>query len=130
MTVTNTATGCVSTGSAELIVHALPVVTCAQTIHVCLGSALNLTASASGSGTMSYSWTGPNSFTSGLQNPSIAAVTNAAAGDYVVNVYDGNQCHSTCTTHVIVDPLPTACEVRITLPVSYTHLTLPTTERV
>ncbi len=125
VTVTNTATGCVSTGSAELIVHALPVVTCAQTIHVCLGSALNLTASASGSGTMSYSWTGPNSFTSGLQNPSIAAVTNAAAGDYVVNVYDGNQCHSTCTTHVIVDPLPTACEVRITLPNVYCFGCIP-----
>jgi uncharacterized protein (TIGR02145 family) len=49
---------------------------------VCIGSTLTLTGTASG-GTM-WKWTGPNGFTSALQNPSIITITTAAAGVYTL----------------------------------------------
>jgi len=51
---------------------------------VCVGSPLNLTTAAVAGAT--YSWTGPNGFTSTDQNPTIAAVTAANAGTYSVTV--------------------------------------------
>ncbi len=53
---------------------------------------------------ISYSWTGPNSFTSALQNPSIA---NAASGIYTVTVTNAANCMATATTSVNINPLPT-----------------------
>ncbi len=62
-----------------------------------VGTTLNLTASA---GT-SWSWTGPNNFTSTLQNPSIpnAAINNS--GTYTVAI-TGNGCTSSASTVVTV----------------------------
>ncbi len=51
-----------------------------------------------------YSWTGPNSFTSALQNPSVA---NAASGNYTVTVTSAAGCAASTTTSVIVNPVPT-----------------------
>jgi hypothetical protein len=49
---------------------------------ICAGSTLDLTASTISGAT--YAWTGPNGFTSALQNPSITNATTAAAGTYSV----------------------------------------------
>lgn len=51
---------------------------------LCAGSVLNLTANATPSAT--YNWTGPNGFTSTLQNPNIANVAVANAGLYSITV--------------------------------------------
>ena len=51
------------------------------------GMTLNLTASTVAGAT--YSWAGPDGFTSTNQNPSIANVTTTAAGDYSVTVTVG-----------------------------------------
>ncbi|MGE5521410.1 MAG: PKD-like domain-containing protein, partial [Candidatus Dadabacteria bacterium] len=59
---------------------ATPVVT--SNSPVCIGSTLNLSASNVMNAT--YSWTGPNGFTSNLQYPSISNVTMAAEGEYQV----------------------------------------------
>jgi uncharacterized protein (TIGR02145 family) len=48
---------------------------------VSVGTTLNLIAPGI-TGATSYSWTGPNGFTSNLQNPSINNVSRAAAGTY------------------------------------------------
>lgn len=71
---------------------------------VCEQSTLNLFAN-SPTGT-SYTWSGPNSFSSGLQNPSITSVSLAAAGVY--SVYTTlNGCNSnTVTTSVVINPKP------------------------
>ena len=51
---------------------------------LCIGSTLNLsTSSVSGA---TYSWTGPNSFTSASQNPSISSATSANSGNYYLTV--------------------------------------------
>ena len=51
---------------------------------ICAGSTLTLsTPTVTGA---TYSWTGPNSFSSTLQNPSITSATTAASGTYSVTV--------------------------------------------
>lgn len=73
---------------------------------VCTGGTLNLTASTSSPGA-TYSWSGP-SFTSGVQNPSIANVTAANAGTYTVVISSSAGCQSTVTTNVTIAPNPAA----------------------
>lgn len=51
---------------------------------VCVGGLVNLTATPPPNGVFSYSWTGPNSFTSTAQNPSFLAGSNAVGGIYNV----------------------------------------------
>ena len=56
---------------------------------ICAGATLSLNASASGPGSITYSWTGPNGFSSNAQNPSILNATAAASGDYTVVASNG-----------------------------------------
>lgn len=73
---------------------------------VCAGQTLSLTA-GNASGAVSYSWSGPNGFTSTLQNPTIPNVTTAAGGTYSVTAINSFGCSGTVgTTPVIVNPLP------------------------
>ncbi|MDB5243944.1 MAG: C-terminal target protein, partial [Spirosoma sp.] len=74
----------------------------------CAGQSLNLTASSTNfSGTVSYSWSGPNGFSSTQQNPIIANVTSAQAGTYTVTA-TSNGSTATASTSVTINPLPTA----------------------
>ncbi len=90
---------CKATATATLMVNALPVVS-ANGATVCLNSTINLTA---GGGTI-YSWSGPNNYTSGQQNPVILNATANMAGAYVVTVTDANGCTNANTAQVIVNP--------------------------
>ncbi|MEI6766074.1 MAG: glycine-rich protein [Bacteroidota bacterium] len=73
---------------------------------LCAGSTLNLTASTVPFAT--YSWSGPNGFTSTLQNPSISNVTSANSGSYsVVSVVNCNSVPAT-TNAVITGPVSSA----------------------
>ncbi|MFN6176513.1 MAG: thrombospondin type 3 repeat-containing protein [Flavobacteriales bacterium] len=56
---------------------------------VCAGQTLQLGVTATGTGTLTYTWSGPNGFSSTAQNPSIASVSTAAAGSYTVVVSNG-----------------------------------------
>ena len=56
----------------------------------------------------SYAWTGPNGFTSTLQNPTIPNATPAATGVYSVTVTVAGCASSAATTSALVRPLPTA----------------------
>ncbi|MCW3086490.1 MAG: Ig domain protein group 2 domain protein [Bacteroidetes bacterium] len=71
---------------------------------VCEGGTLNLTSSTVAGA--AYSWTGPNSFASAVQNPSITSVTTAASGVYTVTANVGG-CISSATTTVTINPVPT-----------------------
>jgi len=71
-------------------------------------SGQTLTLSASSAGATSYSWVGPNSFTSSSATPSIVGVTTAAAGVYTVTASSGPLCTSpTATINVTVNATPT-----------------------
>ena len=100
--------GCVTSNTANsstitMTVYPVPVTPVASSNSpVCVGSTMNLTSDATGT----IAWTGPNSFTSAEQNPSITSVTSAAAGLYsVTSTVDG--CTSLAgTTSVIINTLP------------------------
>jgi gliding motility-associated-like protein len=79
------ANGCPSTASNTLTIN---VTTCPTPVlssngPICPGATLNLFSQYSGN--VTYYWTGPNGFTSALQNPSIPNVTSANAGTYTIN---------------------------------------------
>ncbi|MBL7691137.1 MAG: T9SS type A sorting domain-containing protein [Flavipsychrobacter sp.] len=78
---------------------------------VCTGTTLSLSSTVSG-GTAPYvfSWSGPSSYTSTLQNPSISSVTASSAGVYTMTPTDANGCSFTGanTTSVIVNNSPVA----------------------
>ncbi|MFN4951606.1 MAG: SprB repeat-containing protein, partial [Flavobacteriales bacterium] len=55
-----------------------------------------------------YSWTGPNTFTSTLEDPSILNSTSAASGTYNLLIsFTGNACTYNLTEQAIVWPIPT-----------------------
>jgi hypothetical protein len=54
-----------------------------------------------------FSWTGPNGFTSNLQNPTISQAGAAASGTYTVSMQIGS-CSLQASADVLVRPLPTA----------------------
>lgn len=60
------------------------------------------TIQLSASGGDSYSWTGPNGFTSNLQNPSIDNSLEANSGNYEVTVSSNSGCSSLASTQVTV----------------------------
>ncbi len=71
---------------------------------ICQGDTLFLYSSDSTSG-VGYTWAGPNSFTSTLQNPIITPVTPAATGTYTVTASLG-MCSSAAVTTVSITPTP------------------------
>ncbi|MCP9754772.1 hypothetical protein EGI26_06295 [Lacihabitans sp. CCS-44] len=90
---------CSATATTQVVVD--PVVAISSNSPVCEGNTLNLSSGTASS----YSWTGPNSFTSSVQNPSITNVTPAAGGTYTLVAVNGG-CTTTATTAVIINSLP------------------------
>jgi len=88
-----------------------PTATATNTGPICVGSPLSLSASPTPAiplnGVYTYTWTGPNSFTSNLQNPTILNPTIAASGTYTCTI--NSPCGSVqVSTQVVVNPSPTA----------------------
>jgi gliding motility-associated-like protein len=67
----------------------------------CVGQTIQLNSIAA----TTYSWSGPNGFSSTLQNPTLPNATAANAGVYTLTTVQ-NGCTSTGTTTVVVNPLP------------------------
>ena len=98
----------------------------------CSASDLGLFANdIAGSGTVvTYNWNGPNGFSSADQNPVIVNATEAANGNYTLEVIDVNGCTTTGTvtvttvTNAVAMPLISstgpACEGEVAI------LTIPT----
>lgn len=65
---------------------------------VCTNSTIQLNAT----GGTTYNWTGPNGFTSNLQNPTIPNATAANAGTYICQVSGTGACDGSFTVNVVV----------------------------
>ena len=98
-TLTVTATnGCTSTDNAEVIQNAdVPDATATGGMVDCEMPNLTLTGNSNTSG-VTYSWVGPNGYTSNLQNPVVTA-----PGDYTLTVSATNGCTSTDIATVTQD---------------------------
>ncbi len=108
--VTGTLNGCPLSDTVTVVVKPLPVKPVAGVnTPICAGETLNFTATTSTTG-VSWSWTGPGSYTSTSQNPSITGTTTAMSGDYIVAAIL-NGCSLTDTAAVLVKPAPAAVTV-------------------
>lgn len=107
-TCTVTVNGCQSLGSTTSVsispAPSAPVL--GSNSPVCEGGTLNLTAgTVSGA---SYTWNGPNSFASGVQNPSVSNVNNANAGTYNCTITVSGCTSTSSSVMVSVNPNPSA----------------------
>ncbi|MFY7908867.1 MAG: 3-coathanger stack domain-containing protein [Emticicia sp.] len=102
LTVTNS-NGCSASATTNVIVNALPVPNPTSDSPKCVGTTLSFNSVA---GMTSYAWTGPNSFSSSVQTPSISNVTSAANGVYTLTVVNSNGCSASATTSVTINTLP------------------------
>jgi gliding motility-associated-like protein len=105
-TITATVPGCglSGTGTVNVVVNPTPVAPIAgNNGPLCVGATLTFTASSTGT---TYSWIGPNTFTSNIQNPSITNITSTGAGVYSVTATSLGCTSVAGTTNVIVNPIP------------------------
>jgi hypothetical protein len=96
-----TVNGCTSEPSAAvtgLEIKAKPNSAASNTGPYTIGQTITLNGSGSGT----YSWTGPNNFNSSLNNPLITNALSTNAGVYTLVVVGTNGCQATATTNVVV----------------------------
>ena len=93
---------CGGTAVDDVLITVLPppVASATSNSPVCNGETLNLMAN----GGMSYSWEGPQGFSSNQQNPSVSNMQFDNAGLYTVTVTGANDCTATASTLVTVLP--------------------------
>ncbi|MBL7683807.1 MAG: SBBP repeat-containing protein [Flavipsychrobacter sp.] len=100
-------TGPVDTANME---YNIRITTTPQSVNathntpICSGNTINLGSSTATSG-VSYSWAGPNSYSSNLQNPSITNAQVLQSGNYMVT-FTNNGCISKDTAAVVVNLTP------------------------
>jgi len=95
-----------ASSSATLTVNTTAAPVASNSGPICVGQTLQLNATMVPGAT--YSWTGPNSFTSSQQNPSISSATPAAAGTYNV-IATANSCPSpVAMTTAVINTSPDA----------------------
>ncbi|HXB11760.1 MAG TPA: gliding motility-associated C-terminal domain-containing protein [Bacteroidia bacterium] len=102
--VTATFGNCTSpTNTVDIIVIANPAATATVSSHaVCVGSSVTI----SGSGGVTYSWSGPNGYTSSNANNTFNNAQVSSSGVYTVTALNNNGCFDTDTTSFIVNPTP------------------------
>lgn len=100
---------CATSVNQSVTINPLPAPpTASNNGPLCENSTLTLLSNGSSPGG-TFSWTGPNGYTSTQQNPSIPAAQNNASGTYSVVFTDANGCESTPTnTAATVHPTPLA----------------------
>jgi len=101
VTVTNSG-GCSSTAQTVVSINTNPTATASSNSAICAGHTLNLT---SGGGD-SYSWSGPNNYSSITQNPLITNVSTSASGTYTVTVTNAQGCSDIKSISVTINALP------------------------
>ncbi len=102
VTVTD-AGGCIA--SSEIVVSAGPSPLAnadAINTEICLGQDIELLENAGEA--LTWSWSGPDGFTSIGQNPIITSISSANYGSYTVTITDGNNCTSESTVTIISAP--------------------------
>src|SRR5690606_40519551 len=97
--------GCKNTAKTTVVLNPLPTVSASNTGPYCLGSNIALsatfTAAGSSSSAVSWSWTGPDSFTSTMEDPTLFVCSAATAGEYTVTVTDRNGIYMETKTTVV-----------------------------
>lgn len=98
-----TESGCSSAPSSVIVVSEIPAVSASNAGPYCEGTPIQLNGSTSGTDPITYSWTGPNGYSSALQNP-----TDATIGGIYTLTINVNNCVNTASTLVTVKANPLA----------------------
>ncbi len=93
------ANGCSAQAQTFVNINAAPQVTASSNSPLCTGNTITLISL----GGINYKWTGPNSFASTIQNPTITNATSKNSGTYTVDITDKNNCSNTTKTDVVVN---------------------------
>lgn len=96
-----------ATSTINVTVYPVPTASATNAGPYCAGQNIQLNAS----GGTTYSWTGPNGFTSFLANPVIPSSVSANAGTYTVVVTSINGCTDSEITNVVVNAIPVASAI-------------------
>ncbi|MDP5139514.1 MAG: hypothetical protein NWP83_03480, partial [Spirosomaceae bacterium] len=97
--------GCTNSTSISVVVNEKPIASVMGTTPVCEGETVDLSAANAGT-VATYSWTGPEGFTSNLQNPSFDNAVPSQSGFYVMTATLGD-CSARDSVDIIVNPKPT-----------------------
>jgi len=89
---------------------------------LCSGNTLSLNLTYTSQCSPSYTWAGPNAFTSNAQNPTISNAQPLNSGTYSVTVTCGTTCPVSLTTSVTINQSPTPSNAGP----SFTFCALPT----
>lgn len=89
------------TAFTTVVINSTPTATAGSNSPVCTGGFINLTTPTVSGAT--YSWTGPNNWTSNIQNPSIQNVQSINAGTYSLVVTTPGCGSATATTSVTIN---------------------------
>ncbi len=101
------ASGCTTTGTTELWVDPAPEVSATSNSPLCDGENIELFAEVgAGANVSTYSWTGPDDYTSDEENPVIENPTAANTGIYTVDILFDNGCEASASVAVTVVNLP------------------------
>jgi gliding motility-associated-like protein len=117
-----TSNGCSSSAaSVDVIINSAGIVSAGSNAPICSGNTLNLTSSTTSNFAVTYSWTGPNNFTSLSQNPTISNASPALSGVYTVTASSvQGSCTSLATTNVVVSAIPTIASASYIDPINCT----------
>ncbi len=95
------AMGVVASTTAQVFIKPTPTIA-VNNPTACVNNSLVLTAS----GGTAYAWTGPGSFTSAVQNPTLMSMTSAISGNYSVMVTNNVSCTNIAVATASAIPLP------------------------
>ncbi|RYE20708.1 MAG: PKD domain-containing protein, partial [Sphingobacteriales bacterium] len=117
--VTVTINNCVSAAASTVVqINPTPATPSASNNGpVCEGIPISLSASTTTTGSISYAWTGPNSYTSALQNPIIASPVTGTYTVVATATTNGQSCPGApASTSVLVKPVPQISDSSFTNP--------------
>jgi len=106
--VSNQSDGCyVASNAVHLTVNPSPTAIATSNSPFCEPGTLQLNGGATGgSSPYAFAWSGPASFVSGSQNPSVSVATTLNNGLYKLTVTDNNGCTGKDSTYVSITALP------------------------
>jgi hypothetical protein len=98
--VTSGSCGTANTSTTSITVHPATTVSASNTGPYVVGQTISLSSASPGA--TGYSWSGPLSYSSGLQNPTISGSTAGMTGTYTVTATNANGCTVAASTSVVV----------------------------
>ncbi|MGM0649582.1 MAG: gliding motility-associated C-terminal domain-containing protein [Bacteroidota bacterium] len=105
------ANGCTATDNVSVEVNPVSDALAESNSPVCEGGNIELSESAGGA--ESWTWSGPDGFTSSSPEPTIVSANSAHSGTYSVTITDASGCTNTDDVDVNVNPTPDEPEVDI-----------------